>query len=141
VRDLARELLAEEERLFEEALGASGSVNERIPRLADAVVERFAAWSHYGRPLLEIWAQESRRLRPLLRRLREGVAALIVEGQRRGEVARDLPPVETAALLIGLIDGLMLQVFMDPTAIHASPAMRDALVEAIRRILQAEAPR
>jgi AcrR family transcriptional regulator len=138
VRDLARELLAEEERLFEAALLAPGGVEERIERLADGVLARFVAWAQYGRPLLEIWAQETRRLRPLFRRLRKALAALIEEGQRRGEIAPELPPRETAALLVGVIDGLMLQVFIDPAGVPASRVMRDALVATLRRILRAE---
>lgn len=141
VRDLARDLLAEEERLFEAALRAPGSARERIVRLTDDVLERFAAWSDYGRPLLEIWARDGRRLRPLLRRLRESLSALIREGQDGGEIARDLAPDETAALLIALIDGLMLQVFVDPEGVRASRAMRAALVATFQRLLLAEAPR
>jgi AcrR family transcriptional regulator len=138
VRDLARELLAEEERLFEEALLAPGGAEERIARLADGVLGRFAAWAQYGRPLLEIWAQDTRRLRPLLRRLRRALVALIEEGQRQGEIATELAPDETAALLVGVIDGLMLQVFIDPAGVPASRAMRDALVATLGRILRAE---
>jgi AcrR family transcriptional regulator len=141
VRDLARELLADEERFFEEALRAPGHIEARITRLADGVLERFAAWAEYGRPLLEIWAQEARRLRPLLERLREALAALIVEGQRSGEIARELAPQETAALLIALIDGLMLQVFIDPARVPPSRALRAALVATLRRILQVEGAR
>lgn len=141
VRDLAQELLDEEERLFEQALEAAGNVEERIQRLADGVLERFAAWSHYGRPLLEIWAQESRRLRPLLRRLRETLATLIRNAQRVGEVDRALSPDETAALLVALIDGLMLQVFVDPSGVPASRKMRDALAKALRSILLKETSR
>lgn len=135
VRDLARDLLAEEERLFELALSISGRADERVQRLADGVLEKFVSWAHYGRPLLEIWARETQRLRPLLRRLREKLAALIEEGQAAGEIAAHLPPVETAALLIGLIDGLMIQVFIDPESVRSSKAMRAALVTALRRIL------
>ena len=132
VRDLAHELLAEEERLFEQALRAPGDIEERIARLADGVLERFVAWAEYGRPLLEIWAQETRRLRPLLRRLRQALAALIREGQRKGEIARELAPEETAALLVGLIDGLMLQVVIAPAGVSPSKAMRNALVATLR---------
>jgi AcrR family transcriptional regulator len=135
VRDLARDLLAEEERLFELALSISGRADERVQRLADGVLEKFVSWAHYGRPLLEIWARETQRLRPLLRRLREKLAALIEEGQAAGEIAAHLPPVETAALLIGLVDGLMIQVFIDPESVRSSKAMRAALVTALRRIL------
>jgi AcrR family transcriptional regulator len=135
VRDLAEELLAEEERLFAQALDAPGAVEDRIQRLADGVVERFAAWSEYGRPLLEVWAKESRRLRPLLRRLRDNLASLIRGAQQDGVIDRSLPPNETAALLVALIDGLMIQVFVDPRGIPPSPVMREALAEAIRSIL------
>jgi AcrR family transcriptional regulator len=138
VRDLARDLLAEEERLFEQALRIPGPADDRIERLADGVLEKFVSWAHYGRPLLEIWARETQRLRPLLRRLRENLATLIEEGQAAGEIAGHLPPVETAALLIGLIDGLMIQVFVDPESVRSSKAMREALVTALRRILHAE---
>ena len=141
VRDLARDLLAEEERLFAQALRIPGPADERVERLADGVLEKFASWAHYGRPLLEIWARETQRLRPLLRRLRETLAALIEQGQAAGEIARHLPPVETAALLIGLIDGLMIQVFIDPESVRSSRAMREALVTALRGILHAEPSR
>ena len=136
VRDLAQELLDEEERLFAQALEAPGDVEERIQRLADGVLERFVAWSDYGRPLLELWARETRRLRPLLRRLREALATLMRDAQRRGQVDRDLPPDETAALLVALIDGLMLQVFVDPQGVPPTRKMREALAEALRSILR-----
>ena len=136
VRDLARELLEEEERMFQAALEAPGSVAERIERLADGVVDRFVAWASFGRPLLEIWARDTRRMRPVLRRLRAALAALIADGQRRGEIARTLAPDETAALLIGLIDGLMLQVFIDPAGVPPSRAIRDSLAETLGRILR-----
>ena len=141
VRDLARDLLAEEERLFEQALRVPGPADDRVERLADGVLEKFVAWAQYGRPLLEIWARETQRLRPLLRRLRETLAALIEEGQAAGEIAGHLPPVETAALLVGLIDGLMIQVFIDPESVRSSKAMREALVTALRRILDPEPSR
>jgi AcrR family transcriptional regulator len=141
VRDLARELLEEEERLFAQVFEAAGNVDERIQRLADGVLERFAAWSHYGRPLLEVWAQESRRLRPLLRRLRETLATLIRNAQREGEVDPALSPDETAALLVALIDGLMIQVFVDPPGVPASRRMREALANALASILRKESSR
>jgi AcrR family transcriptional regulator len=141
VRDLVAELLAEEERLFEAALRAPGPVAERIARLADGVIERFAAWASLGRPLLEIWSRDSRRLRPLLRRLRRALESLVREGQRRGEIAAELAPRETAALLLGLVDGLMLQVFIDPARVVASRAMRDALAASLGRILRVEPAR
>jgi TetR/AcrR family fatty acid metabolism transcriptional regulator len=138
VRDVARELLAEEARLFEQALLVPGPVFERIERLADAVLARFAEWADSGRALLEVWCQDVGRLRPLLRRLRRALAGLIDEGQRRGEIEAALRPDETAAILVGLIDGLMLQVLLDPQGIPATPAMREALASGLRGILHVE---
>jgi hypothetical protein len=40
-----------------------------------------------------------------------------------------------------VIDGLMLQVFIDPAGVPRSKAMREALVVALRRILHVEASR
>jgi AcrR family transcriptional regulator len=135
VRDLARELLAEEERLFENALGTSGPVDMRIAALVDAVIQRFFAEAQYGRPLLEIWAGQTRQLRPLLRRLRTQLAALIKEGQRNGELAADLVPLETATMIVALMDGLMFQVFIDPNGVPPSAALRRALEPILRRAL------
>lgn len=138
LRDLARELLAEEEQLFAEALARPGPVPERIEALADAVLARFASWAESGRALLEIWCEDARRLRTVLLRLRQALAQLIRAGQQQGEIDPRLAPDETAALLVGLIDGLMLQVFIDPRGVPASPAMREALAAALRRILHTE---
>ena len=138
VRDLARELLAEEERLFAGALTEPGPVVQRIDRLADAVIDRFAAWAELGPVLLEVWASDARRLRPLLRRLREHLAELIRQGQRSGEIDRALSPLATAALLVSAVDGLMMQVLIDPDAVPPTSATRRALVTALRRMLGAE---
>jgi AcrR family transcriptional regulator len=139
VRDVARELSAAEERLFAEALAHPGPVAERIERLANAVIERFSAWADLGPVLLEVWSTDASRLRPLLRRLRQSLGALIRQGQRRGEIAATLPPLETAALLIGAIDGLMLQVLIDPHGVPPARAMRRVLGATLRRILSPEA--
>jgi AcrR family transcriptional regulator len=141
VRDMARALLAEEERLFGEVLAGGGPVGERIERFADAVIERFAAWAALGQVLLEVWATEARRLRPVLRRLRTGLTALIRDGQRRGEIDAALLPRETATLLLGAIDGLMLQVMLDPQGVPPTPAIRRALAESLRSILRTEVSR
>lgn len=138
VRDVARELLAEEERLFEEALLASGPVAERIEQLVDAVLARFADWAGSGRALLEVWCEDVGRLRPLLRRLRQALAEIVREGQQRGEIDGALRADETAALLVGLIDGLMLQVLIDPKAVPPSAAMREALASGLRGMLRME---
>jgi AcrR family transcriptional regulator len=135
VRDLARELLAEEEVLFERALSGTGAVDDRIVALVDTMTQRFFSWSEYGQPLLEIWASEARRLRPLLRRLRRQLAALIKEGKARGDIATDLVPMETATMLVALMDGLMFQVFIDPTGVPHSKQLRRALKQMLHVLI------
>ena len=65
-------------------------------------------------------------------------SGLIRAGQRRGEIDAALAPVETAAVLIGTIDGLMLQVLIDPKGLPPTSEIRRTLAAALRRILQRE---
>ena len=136
VRDLAQELLAEEEALFHEALEASGSTTERIEALVDRIVERFSTWSQVGGVLLQVWMAEQRRVRRLLRELRSMLSELLREAQQAGEVDPALSAEATATLLIGMIDGLILQVFLDPQGLPSEREMRRSLLQLCRRILQ-----
>ena len=137
VRDLASELLEEEEALFREALlepGAGGTL-ERIELLSARIVERFATWAEVGGALLEIFVEERQRVRTLLRGLRADLGEILRQGQQAGEIDAALDPAATAMLLVGVIDGLLLQVFLDPKAIPASEAVNRALVDLLHRAL------
>ncbi len=136
ISDVARELLVEEERLFANATNFAGPADERIQHLARAVVARFDTWARLGRPLLEIWAKDTRRLKPLLRRLREKLADLIRDGQQRGEIDSCVEPEAAAALIVGMIDGLLLQVFVDPTGLASDQSMQDTFALALNRLLR-----
>lgn len=140
VRDLAQELLAEEEALFREALESPGSVVERIEGLVDRIVERFATWSRVGGLLLQVWMAEQRHVRTLLRALRSVLAQLLREAQEAGEVDRTLSAEAIATLLIGMIDGLILQVFLDPRALPSEREMRRSLLQLLGKILRPESP-
>lgn len=140
VRDLAQELLAEEEALFREALESPGSVVERIEGLVDRIVERFATWSRVGGLLLQVWMAEQRHVRTLLRALRSVLAQLLREAQEAGEVDRALSAEAIATLLIGMIDGLILQVFLDPRALPSEREMRRSLLQLLGKILRPESP-
>jgi AcrR family transcriptional regulator len=135
VRDLADEVLAEEEAAFRAALEGEGSALERIERLAEAVVRVFGTRAALGRVLLELWASEPARVRPALRRVRATLAELIRVGQERGEIAGDLDPDAAALLLVALLDGLLVQVFLDPRGVRADAPLLGAVVRAVRRIL------
>ena len=137
VGDLVASLLADEERLFSEAAAAEGSPLDRIEALVGDLVGLFDEWSVVGRALLELRALERVRFRRFFRRIRESLASLISAGQRRGEVDPDVDPVLCAATLIGAVDGLLLQHFVDPRAFDDRAALHRALVHAVRGMLRA----
>jgi hypothetical protein len=45
------------------------------------------------------------RLATILRNWQDGVAAALLEGQKRGKVRRDLEPVQAAGWLIAMVEG------------------------------------
>jgi len=135
VAALSTELLEEEALLFRAATRGEGTALVRIERLAAGVSELFAQWAGLGRVFLQLWASEAQRFRPLFRRLRADLAEVIVEGQRTGELDGTLDPVMAAAIVIGAIDGLLLQHLVDPRAFGDLEALSSALVAAVRKVL------
>jgi len=135
IRDLADELLAEEEALFAGVVAGPGSPLARIEHLAAAVTELFGRWLDTGQLLLQLWANEPRRVRPFFHRIRAALTAIIREGQREGEIADRVSPGLAAGLVIGLIDGLLLQAFLDPRAFPEPAEVQSALVDAVHRML------
>lgn len=135
VRDLADELLAEEEALFAQALERDGSPLDRIEGVASGVSELFGHWGRTGRLILQLWASEPAHVRRAVRRIREQLASVIREGQERGDISPQLAPAATAAVIVGLIDGVMIQVFLDKKAFADPEELRRAMCDAIRRIL------
>jgi AcrR family transcriptional regulator len=133
LRELGRELLAEEEALFAAAARGEGSPLERIERLIGTLVRLFDEWSRVGRMLLELRSRDARRFRPFFRRTREHLAALVAAGQTRGEIDPGADPQLTAAALIGTVDGLLLQYFVEPAAFGDPAALRAAVVRLVRR--------
>jgi AcrR family transcriptional regulator len=137
LRDLARELLEEEERLFTDALRGEASPLGRIEALAAGLTAAFEQWSAMGRMLLDLWFRDARRSRAFFRRIRRDLALLITEGQGRGEIARHLDPEVSAGMVIGLIDGILLQQFIDPAAFERTRgALPAALAYGVRRMLR-----
>jgi len=135
LRDLVRDLLAEEERLFDAALDGHGSALARIDRLGAELTGVFDEWVSAGRLLSELRTRWAGLFRPFFRRVRRRLARLIAEGQRDGEIDRSLDPELAAAVAIGAIDGVLLQVLVDPRALSASGALRDTLVRALHKAL------
>jgi len=137
VRDLVRDLLADEERLFSQALHeAKGSPLERIQTLAAGLTELFAQWASLGKMFLDLWAASGSTFKPFFRRIRSDLAELIAEGQRAGDIDRTVEPREAAAAVIAIIDGMLLQMIVDPAAFGETPQTRRLLLRSVQRILQ-----
>jgi AcrR family transcriptional regulator len=137
VRDLVRDLLAAEERLFSEALRSSkGTPLERIETLAARLTDLFAEWAALGKMLLDLWATSGAMFKPFFRRIRSNLARLIADGQRGGEIDGAVEPLEAATAVIAIIDGMLLQMIVDPAPFGDTPEARRLLVRNVRRILQ-----
>jgi AcrR family transcriptional regulator len=136
VRDLTREILAEEEALFEAAAHADGSPLDRLERLAADATRLFDAWAAVGRVLFDLRMLEGRRFRLFFRRIRAHVAVVVAEGQRAGEIDAALEPELAAAGVIGLIDGLLVQHFVDPDAFADREALAASVARAVRKGLE-----
>jgi AcrR family transcriptional regulator len=135
VRDLTRELLREEEALFTAALRGEGSPLERIERLALGLAEVFEGWVSIGRVMVDLRKLNRARFRRFFRNVRRDLAALIAEGQKRGQLDRSLDPELASATLIGTIDGLLLQRLVDPTVLSNTERIAQSLVHTIRKVL------
>jgi AcrR family transcriptional regulator len=117
--DFERQLMAEWDEL------PDGSALEALSRIGDLTLRRLLEM----RSLLDAWTEflrqpESRaRMAEVYRVNRERVAALLRRGIDRGEL-RDCDADPVAAGLVALIEGLLLQAFVDPDfdALSAWPA-------------------
>ncbi|MFQ5477887.1 MAG: TetR/AcrR family transcriptional regulator [Candidatus Krumholzibacteriia bacterium] len=137
IRDLAEELLAEEEALFARALEGEGSPLQRIESVTADVAALFSYWGSTGKLILQLWANEPRRVRQAVRRIRDRLASAIREGQESREISATLAPDAAAAMVVGLLDGVLIQVFLDRKAFADSEGLRKAMCDSVRRILSA----
>jgi AcrR family transcriptional regulator len=136
MRDLLREVMSEEEAFFAAAVRGEGTPLERAERLGKILASMFEQWTAVGRMLFDLRLRETRGFRPFFRRIRNHLASLIAEGQRLGEMDPRLDPSLGAATLIGTVDGLLLQHLVDPRAFSDPHALENALVLAVRKLLQ-----
>ena len=135
VRDLVRDLLSDEQSLFEAALAREGPALARIEAIAAAMPELFDQWSLLGRLMLELRSRDTRLFRTYFRRLRRTLARVIEEGQQSGEIAPSVDAEIAASVWIGAVDGLLLQYLVDRSAFDDPDALRRQLVVLLRRML------
>jgi AcrR family transcriptional regulator len=135
VADLVREMLHQERDLFRSCLCGGGSAIGRLEALVRACATRFPEWAAFGRMIIELRLADAGMLRGYFRELRHDVRAVILEGQADASVASTLDAGVLASILIGAIDGLLLQYFVDPDALPSPEALAQDLVDTMQRMV------
>lgn len=135
---LVHHLLEHEIELFTRALEDQGPPAERLRSLIDGVLGLFDEWAKAG-PLVIDCLREQRGRRAVRRtfeRVREIVAELIRHGQREGQFhAGD--PAALATVLVGCLDGLLLQELIEP-GVTGSHGVRKTLGQFLERAVMRE---
>lgn len=134
LRDLVQETLADERDLFRACLRGAGPVLERVLRLTDGCVAMLDEWASLGRLFIDLRLGDAARFRGYFREIREEFAEALREGQERGEITADADPSLVAATLIGAIDGLLIQHYLDNGALEPD-ALRAELRRVVHRVL------
>ncbi|MBW2230073.1 MAG: TetR/AcrR family transcriptional regulator [Deltaproteobacteria bacterium] len=135
VADLVREMLHQERDLFRSCLCGGGSAIGRLEALVRACATLFPEWAAFGRMIIELRLADAGMLRGYFRELRRDIRAVILEGQADASVASTLDAGVLASILIGAIDGLLLQYFVDPDALPSPEALAQDLVDTMRRMV------
>lgn len=97
-------------------------------------VELFDSWAVLGRLLLELRLDEVTPFRRFFREVRDELAGVLRKGQTSGEIDASLDAELAAATLIGAVDGLLIQHFLDPRVLD-SAALRQALRGTVKKVL------
>ena len=135
--DLDRRVAAGQDRGPKDARARLLALVEACLRLA---VEERAFWIVF----VEFWGEmmHDRRLREinaaLYERMRRLIGAVVAQGVRAGTFRR-VDVLRAAAVILGLVDGVSLQLTFDPTAFRVAEATRFC-GEAVTRYLAREAP-
>jgi len=134
-RDLDRRVAAAQSRTTRDPAA-------RLRALVRACLEVAVARPEFWVVFLEFWGEmvHDRRLRAVnaevYTRTRQLIARLIAEGTRAGRF-RDVDPGRAAAVVLGLVDGVSLQLTFDPRAFGVAEAAR-LCDEALARYLARE---
>ncbi|MCP4038303.1 MAG: TetR/AcrR family transcriptional regulator [bacterium] len=133
--DMVGEMLEQEQQLFRACLGGEGTPLERIERLARACAALFPEWASFGRVFMDLRLQDVSEMGGLFRTIRADLAAVICEGQADGSMASTPDARVQASTLIGAIDGLLLQYFIDEAALPDPGSLANALVVLTKRMV------
>jgi len=135
LRDLVKQTLVEEREVFEEVLRGEGAPQERVERLVRVLVSLFDEYAGAVRMMSDLRLLDAAPFRSFFRKVRSELAAVIADGQARGDFDPDLDPGLSAATLIGAIDGLLFQHFADGRAFATLDGLADAVARFARKAL------
>lgn len=133
---LADETLRREAELFDDLVTAATPPAERMRALLDAIIGMLDEWAAVG-PLLVDFLREPRgrrRVRETFAHARVALARLIREGQRSGVFRRGAPDA-LATVLLGCLDGLLLEELVEPGVTRGTVrgTAREMLLAALQR--------
>jgi AcrR family transcriptional regulator len=133
--DMIGEMLDQEREVFRSCLAGPAPALERIERLVRACADLFPDWAAFGRTTLELRLEDMKQLRRFFRITRRELGEVIALGQRDGSLASEQEPEVLASILIGSIDGVLLQYFLDPNSFPSPAELADSFVEAARKLV------
>lgn len=133
--DMVGEMLAQEQQLFRACLEGDGAPLARLERLARACAALFPEWAAFGRVFMDLRLEDAREMGGFFRSVRGVLAAVIAEGQADGSMAAEPAAEVQASILIGAIDGLLLQFFIDEAALPEPECLARDLVRVTQRMV------
>ena len=137
LRDLVQKLLDDELEVFLGVLRGSGDPRHRVEQLARSLVALFHEYAAAFRMAADLRVRDAAQFKVFFRKVRSEFAAVIEEGQEQGVFDKGLAPALTASVLIGAIDGLLLQYFADGRAFPALDVLGEEVVRIARKALAA----
>jgi cytochrome P450 family 142 subfamily A polypeptide 1 len=117
LNEMTREVFEFLGSAIEQQLKASGGTRERLARLAAEAADGIGQSRRLAREVLLELVQSTARpgdVPPYLERLHEPFAAVIAEGQERGEVRTDLDPHYLAEMAVGMFNTAITNWISDP---------------------------
>ncbi|KAA3609336.1 MAG: TetR/AcrR family transcriptional regulator [Calditrichaeota bacterium] len=119
---------------YDKILSSPKGPIEKFEEIIDTTIDGFLAAGDFGGILMDFWAEGIRNhqqiemehifnLKEVYQKYREIIAEVIEDGIRIGKF-REIDAKLSAAILIGCLDGLLLQSIMDPKMIDLRKAAR-----------------
>ena len=121
-------MFAEMEIRLEQVVHSSINPKEKLKQLIDASIDFYShEATEFAAIMMDFWAEGIRtknedilhaiNLKQIYRRFRQLIANIVKEGIAEG-IFRKVDPVSFAAITMAALDGIFLQIIMEPEIIH-----------------------